>query len=76
MREALALSHPTRVPETSLEAPAAPQLVSLGWAVRRAALWFLMLFAMVVVGMWLFYASIDPDEASAEPSSNQAASQR
>jgi hypothetical protein len=26
-----------------------------------------MMFAMVVVGMWLFYASIDPDEATAGP---------
>ena len=44
-----------------------PQLASLGWALRRAALWFAMMFAMVVVGLWLFYASIDPDEASAGP---------
>jgi hypothetical protein len=29
---------------------------------------------MVVVGMWLFYASIDPDEASAGPSPSEAAS--
>ena len=45
----------------------APQLATLGWALRRAALWLLMLFAMVVVGAWLFYASIDPDEAAAGP---------
>jgi hypothetical protein len=42
-------------------------VVSLGWALRRTALWLAMMFAMVVVGAWLFYASIDPDEASAGP---------
>ena len=45
----------------------APQVLSVGWALRRTALWFAMMFAMVVVGMWLFYASIDPDEATAGP---------
>ena len=48
----------------------APQLVSLGWALRRAALWLAMMFAMVVVGAWLFYASIDPDEAAAGPATS------
>jgi hypothetical protein len=42
-----------------------PQIASLGWALRRAALMFAMLSAMVVVLMWLFYAGIDPDEAVA-----------
>jgi hypothetical protein len=42
-------------------------LPSLGWALRRAALWLLMLFVMVFVLGWLFYAGIDPDEASAGP---------
>jgi hypothetical protein len=32
-----------------------------------------MLIVMVVVGAWLFYASIDPDEASAGPSPAEAA---
>ena len=50
---------PTAVP--------APQIVSLGWALRRFGLWLLMMSVMVVVGMWLFYASIDPDEATAGP---------
>jgi hypothetical protein len=45
----------------------APQIVSLAWTLRRLGLWLLMMFAMVVVGMWLFYASIDPDEATAGP---------
>jgi hypothetical protein len=47
----------------ALSAP--PQLVTLGWALRRAALGLLMLAAMVILGAWLLYASIDPDEASA-----------
>jgi hypothetical protein len=45
-------------------------VVSVGWALRRTALWLVMMFAMVVVGMWLFYASIDPDEATAGPASS------
>jgi hypothetical protein len=32
---------------------------------RRAVLGILMLVAMVTVGAWLLYASIDPDEAAA-----------
>ena len=49
--------------------------MSVGWALRRTALWFAMMFAMVVVGMWLFYASIDPDEATAGPAMSGEASQ-
>lgn len=41
------------------------QLPSLGWALRRTALLLAMLFVMVFVLGWLFYAGIDPDEASA-----------
>jgi hypothetical protein len=47
--------------------PQVPQIMSLGWALRRAALWLVMMTAMVTVGAWLFYASIDPDEAAAGP---------
>jgi hypothetical protein len=58
---------------TPVEAPEAvrpsgahqPQLASVGWALRRAALLLAIIAAMVVLGMWLFYASIDADEASA-----------
>ena len=39
--------------------------ISLGWALRRTALWLFMMSVMVLAGMWLFYASIDPDEAVA-----------
>jgi hypothetical protein len=54
--------------------PKPPQLVSLGWALRRTALWLLMMSAIVVVGAWLFYAGIDPDEAAASaPTTAQSA---
>lgn len=61
----MVLSSPSSVPDVLPQSP--PQLRSLGWALRRAALWLVMLFAMVVVLGWLFYAGIDPDEASANP---------
>jgi hypothetical protein len=71
----LELSTPTSVPDAPLEPRAqAPQLVSLGWALRRTALLLLMIFVMVVVGAWLFYAGIDPDEAAAGPSPSETAS--
>jgi hypothetical protein len=60
------LSSPSSVPEFLPQSPP-PQLLTLGWALRRAALWLLMLFVMVFVLGWLFYAGIDPDEASAGP---------
>lgn len=63
------MSSPSRVPDALIESHArAPQVVSLGWALRRAALGLLILTAMVVLGAWLFYASIDVDEAVAGPS--------
>jgi hypothetical protein len=63
------LSSPSSVPDILPETqPQPPQLPSVAWALRRAALWLVMLFAMVVVLAWLFYAGIDPDEASAGPS--------
>jgi hypothetical protein len=54
------------------ERRAPPRLTSLGWALRRTALLLLMLFVMVFVLGWLFYAGIDPDEASAGPSAPAA----
>ena len=60
----MVLSTPSSVPEI-LPQSQPPQLPSLGWALRRAALWLGMLFVMVFVLGWLFYAGIDPDEASA-----------
>ncbi|HWB44746.1 MAG TPA: hypothetical protein VG900_04835 [Hyphomicrobiaceae bacterium] len=43
----------------------APQLFTLGWTLRRAGLGILILAAMIVLGAWLMYAGIEPDEASA-----------
>ena len=62
--------------ESSLDAAhRAPQIVSLGWALRRAALWFAILAAMVIVGAWLYDASIDRNEAaSSTPLAAEAAS--
>lgn len=63
-------SHPD-VSDTALQSqPQAPQLVSVAWALRRTALWLVMMFAMVVVGMWLFWAGIDQDEATAGPAAS------
>jgi hypothetical protein len=42
-----------------------PQLPSLGWALRRTALLLAIVAVMVSLGAWLFYASIDFNEASA-----------
>ena len=62
-------THPG-VSDTSLESPEqVRQVISVGWALRRTALWLAMMIAMVVVGVWLFYASIDPEEATAGPAS-------
>ena len=42
-----------------------PQIATLGWALRRAAWGLLVLAVAVMLGAWLLYASIDPDEAAA-----------
>jgi hypothetical protein len=42
-----------------------PQVATLGWALRRAAIGLLMLIVVAMLGAWLLWASIDPDEASA-----------
>jgi hypothetical protein len=70
------VSSSTRPPDIVLDPQ--PQLATLGWALRRAAFGLLLLSAMVVLGAWLFYASIDPDEAVAGSSaqSGYAAPQR
>jgi len=68
-------SHPD-VPDVVLQPQAqAPQPVSVGWALRRTALWLAMLFVIVAVGAWLFYASIDPDEAAAGSATSEDAVQ-
>ncbi len=38
-----------------------PQLMTLGWALRRAALGLAILLTVAVLSAWLFYASIEPD---------------
>ena len=47
----------------------APQTATLGWALRRAAWGLLVLAVTVMLGAWLLYASIDPDEAVASGAS-------
>lgn len=65
-------SHPdvTGVPQGA--PAAAPRPLTVGWALRRTALWLGMMIVMVTMGMWLFYASIDPDEATAGPAPETA----
>lgn len=46
---------------------ARPQIATLGWALRRAALGLLILSITTGVVAWLFYASIDPNESTASP---------
>jgi hypothetical protein len=42
-----------------------PQPASLAWALRRALFGFVLMMTVVMLGAWLLYASIDPDEAVA-----------
>ncbi len=71
------MSTSSGIPDVSIE-PQQPQLASLGWALRRAALGLLMLLVMAMLGAWLLYASIEPDEAAASvaPPSEAAAPAR
>ena len=48
-------------PGLSVEAERQPQIATLGWALRRAALGLLILTVAVVLGAWLFNASIEAD---------------
>jgi hypothetical protein len=59
------VSSPSRPSEVALNIEPRPQLATLGWALRRAALGLLILLVMVVLAAWLFYAGIEPDEAVA-----------
>jgi hypothetical protein len=58
------LSSTSGITHVSSEPPQR-QIATLGWALRRAALGFAMLFVIVSFGAWLLWASIDPDEAAA-----------
>jgi hypothetical protein len=53
-----------------------PQIATLGWALRRAALGLVILLTTVALGAWLLYASIDPDEAAAAEQAASEAVQR
>ena len=58
------MSSSSRIPDASIGAQHEPQLATLGWALRRAALGLLMLLVMVTLGAWLMYASIEPDDTA------------
>ncbi|HWE18350.1 MAG TPA: hypothetical protein VG758_14390 [Hyphomicrobiaceae bacterium] len=58
------MSSATVTSATVPEAPAPaqpPQLMTLGWALRRAALGLLILLTVAGLSAWLLYASIEPD---------------
>jgi hypothetical protein len=56
---------PTRsISDLPMEQTREPQLATLGWALRRAALGLLILFTVAGLGAWLFHASIEPDASS------------
>lgn len=44
-----------------------PQLMTLGWALRRAALGLAILLIVAVLSAWLLYASIEPDGTTSGP---------
>lgn len=54
---------PVEAPEAARQST--EHQLSLGWALRRTALLLAIVAVMVALGAWLFYASIDFDEASA-----------
>lgn len=58
------------VPHDSLERRREPQLASLGWALRRAALGLAILLTAAALTAWLLYASIEPDGALTGPDAN------
>ena len=75
------MQSPLRTPDAALEdMPPQPRLASLSWTLRRAALWLTLMIVMVVVGMWLFYASIEAEEpmpaAAAVPAAEGGATPR
>jgi hypothetical protein len=49
----------------ALDPKSEPQLATLGWALRRAALGVLILAVTVGTVAWLFNAGIEPDGATA-----------
>jgi hypothetical protein len=55
---------PVEAPDAARQSTEHGPQLSLGWALRRTALLLAIVAVMVVLGAWLFYASIDFDEAS------------
>jgi hypothetical protein len=53
-----------------LEGRREPQLATLGWALRRAALGLAILLTAAALAAWLLYASIEPDGTFAGPGAN------
>jgi hypothetical protein len=58
------------VPDLSLEPPQPPQLATLGWALRRAALGLLILSVTIAAVAWLFNAGIEPEGTAVDPASH------
>jgi hypothetical protein len=54
----------------AFEPKQAPQLATLGWALRRAALGVLILAVTVGTVAWLFNAGIEPDATTGSPASH------
>lgn len=65
----------TGIRDVSLETRQ-PQLATLGWAVRRAALGLLILLTVAGLSAWLLYVSIEPDGASPGSDSEYAIPQQ
>jgi hypothetical protein len=49
------------VPEISAPVQQPPQLMTLGWALKRALLGLVILLTLAGLSAWLLYASIEPD---------------
>jgi hypothetical protein len=64
------MSSPT-VP--ALDQKAGPQIATLGWALRRAALGLLILLVGVGAVAWLLNASIEPDATTGPASQSEYA---
>jgi hypothetical protein len=53
-----------------LEPRREPQLATVGWALRRAALGLVILLTAAALSAWLLYASIEPDGSFSGPDAN------
>jgi hypothetical protein len=66
------MSAPTSVPGLTLQPRREPQLATLGWALRRAALGLLILLVTSMLVAWLIYAGIEPDGAATAGPASQS----